>query len=183
MANVHTGMARLWPAGQRSFNGATMVQMRQILFPPFRLDPINERLMRDQEVIPLRPKSFAVLRYLAERPDELVRKEELIEAVCRGHTSLTHCSRGASRRSGKRWATTRPPRDSSRRPIVAATASSPRSRQTPKNPAPCGGSLTPPTPPTPEDSQRLCGCASHPRLVLWAVKQAYRNWSVCWNGR
>ena len=58
-----------------------MIQMRQILFPPFRLDPINERLMRDQEVIPLRPKSFAVLRYLAERPDELVRKEELIEAV------------------------------------------------------------------------------------------------------
>ena len=58
-----------------------MIQMRQILFPPFRLDPINERLIRDQEVIPLRPKSFAVLRYLAERPDELVRKEELIEAV------------------------------------------------------------------------------------------------------
>jgi DNA-binding winged helix-turn-helix (wHTH) protein len=74
-------MARLRPAGQRSFNGATMIQMRQILFPPFRLDPINERLMRDQEVIPLRPKSFAVLRYLAERPEELVRKEELIEAV------------------------------------------------------------------------------------------------------
>jgi DNA-binding winged helix-turn-helix (wHTH) protein len=58
-----------------------MIQMRQILFPPFLLDPINERLMRDQEMIPLRPKSFAVLRYLAERPDELVRKEELIEAV------------------------------------------------------------------------------------------------------
>jgi DNA-binding winged helix-turn-helix (wHTH) protein len=81
MANVHPVMARLRPAGQRCFNGATMIQMRQILFPPFRLDPINERLMRDQEVIPLRPKSFAVLRYLAERPDELVRKEELIEAV------------------------------------------------------------------------------------------------------
>src|SRR5215510_12442493 len=80
-ANVHSVMARLRPAGQRSFNGATMIQMRQILFPPFRLDPINERLMRDQEVIPLRPKSFAVLRYLAERPDELIRKEELIEAI------------------------------------------------------------------------------------------------------
>jgi DNA-binding winged helix-turn-helix (wHTH) protein len=58
-----------------------MIQQPQILFPPFRLDPINERLMRDQEVIPLRPKSFAVLQYLAERPDRLVRKEELIEAV------------------------------------------------------------------------------------------------------
>jgi DNA-binding winged helix-turn-helix (wHTH) protein len=80
-ANVHPVMARLQPACQRSFNGATMIQMRQVLFPPFRLDPINERLMRDQEMIPLRPKSFAVLRYLAERPGELVRKEELIEAV------------------------------------------------------------------------------------------------------
>ena len=58
-----------------------MIQMRQILFPPFCLDPINERLMRDREVIRLRPKSFAVLRYLAERPDKLVRKMELIEAV------------------------------------------------------------------------------------------------------
>lgn len=61
-----------------------MIQMRQILFPPFRLDPTNERLMRDQDVIPLRPKSFAVLRYLAERPDKLVRKEELIEALWPG---------------------------------------------------------------------------------------------------
>ncbi|HEV2664308.1 MAG TPA: winged helix-turn-helix domain-containing protein, partial [Blastocatellia bacterium] len=58
-----------------------MIQQRQILFPPFRLDPINERLLRDQEVIPLRRKSFAVLRYLAERPNKLVRKEELIEAI------------------------------------------------------------------------------------------------------
>ena len=58
-----------------------MTQQPQILFPPFRLDPINERLMRDQEIIPLRPKSFAVLQYLAERPNRLVRKEELIEAV------------------------------------------------------------------------------------------------------
>jgi DNA-binding winged helix-turn-helix (wHTH) protein len=58
-----------------------MIQQPQIHFPPFRFDPINERLMRDQEVIPLRPKSFAVLQYLAERPNMLVRKEELIEAV------------------------------------------------------------------------------------------------------
>ena len=40
-----------------------------------RLDPINERLLQDQEAIPLRPKSFAVLQYLAERPNNLVRKE------------------------------------------------------------------------------------------------------------
>jgi DNA-binding winged helix-turn-helix (wHTH) protein/predicted ATPase len=58
-----------------------MIQKRQILFPPFRLDPINQYLLRDQEVIPLRPKTFAVLQYLAERPNRLVKKEELIEAV------------------------------------------------------------------------------------------------------
>jgi len=32
MANVHPVMARLRPAGQRSFNGATMIQIRQIVF-------------------------------------------------------------------------------------------------------------------------------------------------------
>jgi DNA-binding winged helix-turn-helix (wHTH) protein len=58
-----------------------MIQRPLLHFPPFRLDPINERLLRDQQAIPLRPKSFAVLRYLAERPNKLVRKEELIEAV------------------------------------------------------------------------------------------------------
>jgi DNA-binding winged helix-turn-helix (wHTH) protein len=58
-----------------------MIQTRPILFPPFRLDPINERLLRDQEAIPLRPKSFAVLQYLAERPNTLVRKQELLEAI------------------------------------------------------------------------------------------------------
>jgi DNA-binding winged helix-turn-helix (wHTH) protein len=68
-------------ARQSNFNGATMIQLRPILFPPFCLDPINERLLRDQEAIPLRPKSFAVLQYLAERPNRLVRKQELIEAV------------------------------------------------------------------------------------------------------
>src|SRR5262249_24935693 len=58
-----------------------MIQKRQILFPPFRLDPFNQYLMLDQELIPLRPKSFAVLQYLAERPNKLVKKEELIEAI------------------------------------------------------------------------------------------------------
>src|SRR5262245_59883529 len=52
-----------------------------ILFSPFRLDPGNARLWRESQVIKLRPKSFAVLRYLLERPGQLVTKEELLNAV------------------------------------------------------------------------------------------------------
>jgi DNA-binding winged helix-turn-helix (wHTH) protein len=50
-------------------------------FPPFRLDPSNERLWEETREIPLRPKTFAVLRYLAEHPEQLVTKDELMSAV------------------------------------------------------------------------------------------------------
>ncbi|HZR82324.1 MAG TPA: AAA family ATPase [Candidatus Binatia bacterium] len=50
-------------------------------FAPFRLDAANERLWRGPEPVALRPKSFALLRYLAERPGRLVRKHELLEAI------------------------------------------------------------------------------------------------------
>jgi DNA-binding winged helix-turn-helix (wHTH) protein len=52
-----------------------------LLFPPFRLDVANEQLWREGRVIELRPKTFAVLRYLAERPGRLVTKEEALDAV------------------------------------------------------------------------------------------------------
>src|SRR5262249_48803934 len=55
-----------------------------IAFPPFTLDPARELLSRGGEVVSLRPKAFAVLRYLAERPGELVTKENLLEAVWTG---------------------------------------------------------------------------------------------------
>jgi hypothetical protein len=38
-------------------------------FPSFQLDVNNEQLWRESEVIPLRPKTFAVLRYLAEHAE------------------------------------------------------------------------------------------------------------------
>jgi DNA-binding winged helix-turn-helix (wHTH) protein len=50
-------------------------------FPPFPLDCITEQLWRGSQVLPLRPKSFAVLHYLAEHPHRLVTKEELLKAV------------------------------------------------------------------------------------------------------
>lgn len=52
-----------------------------VTFGPFRLDPGTESVWRKAEEIRLRPKAFAVLRYLAERPSRLVTKEELLEAV------------------------------------------------------------------------------------------------------
>src|SRR4030095_11363269 len=66
-------------------------------FPPFRLDPSNERLWRETVEIPLRPKTFAVLRYLVDHPEQLVTKEELLNAVWAetvvGEDALTGCIR------------------------------------------------------------------------------------------
>jgi TolB-like protein/DNA-binding winged helix-turn-helix (wHTH) protein/Tfp pilus assembly protein PilF len=66
-------------------------------FPPFRLDPSNERLWRETLEIPLRPKTFAVLRYLVEHAEQLVTKEELLNAVWAdtvvGEDALTGCIR------------------------------------------------------------------------------------------
>lgn len=53
----------------------------ELLFPPFRLDVANEQLWRGEQLIALRPKTFAILRYLVEHPGRLVTKEELLHAV------------------------------------------------------------------------------------------------------
>lgn len=58
-----------------------MKSVTDILFRPFRLDTENEMLWRGSRVIALRQKSFALLRYLAEHPGQLVAKEELLKAV------------------------------------------------------------------------------------------------------
>ena len=58
-----------------------MERGRQILFHPFRLDTGNERLWRGSQVVSLRPKSLAVLRYLAEHPGRLIARKELLNAV------------------------------------------------------------------------------------------------------
>lgn len=55
-------------------------------FPPFRLDPANQCLWRSTEIggeqrVPLKPKAFAVLRYLVEHAGRLVTQEELLGAV------------------------------------------------------------------------------------------------------
>jgi DNA-binding winged helix-turn-helix (wHTH) protein len=52
-----------------------------IRFPPFVLDPAAGTLLRDAEVVHLRPRTWDVLCHLAERPGLLVTKDELLDAV------------------------------------------------------------------------------------------------------
>src|SRR2546430_9651764 len=46
-----------------------------------RLDLESEQLWREAEALRLRPKSFAVLRYLVQHAGRVVRKEELVRAI------------------------------------------------------------------------------------------------------
>jgi predicted ATPase/DNA-binding winged helix-turn-helix (wHTH) protein len=50
-------------------------------FPPFRLDLVNQQLWRGGVLLPLRPKPFAVLAYLAMQAGRLVPRAELVKAV------------------------------------------------------------------------------------------------------
>jgi DNA-binding winged helix-turn-helix (wHTH) protein/tetratricopeptide (TPR) repeat protein len=58
-----------------------MSRNSQIYFGPFRLDTADRELFRGGERIHLRPKAYAVLQYLAERPGRTVTKDELSCAV------------------------------------------------------------------------------------------------------
>ena len=49
------------------------------MFPPFWLELSSEQLWRDDHAIALCSKTFAVLRYLAEHPGQLVTKDELLD--------------------------------------------------------------------------------------------------------
>jgi DNA-binding winged helix-turn-helix (wHTH) protein/tetratricopeptide (TPR) repeat protein len=50
-------------------------------FGSYRLDPVNERLWRGTKLVPLRPKPFALLRYLVAHAGRLVTKAELLRAL------------------------------------------------------------------------------------------------------
>ncbi len=53
---------------------------------PFHMDLRAGRLMHGAEAIPLRPKTWAVLQYLVERPGLLTTKDELLSALWPGVT-------------------------------------------------------------------------------------------------
>jgi DNA-binding winged helix-turn-helix (wHTH) protein len=67
----------------------------KITFDAFTLDPANELLWKGSDRIRLRPKTFAILRLLVERPGQLITKNELLNAVWRdchvGDEALKHC--------------------------------------------------------------------------------------------
>jgi len=53
----------------------------RISFPPFQLDLMSGRLSCASKPLPIPPKAFGVLRYLAERPGKLVSKDELLQGI------------------------------------------------------------------------------------------------------
>jgi len=62
-------------------------------FARYILDPENEQLWRDQELVHLKAKPFALLRYLVENQGRLVTHEELRRAIWAG----THVGHGVLR--------------------------------------------------------------------------------------
>ena len=74
-----------------------MAPEHQIAFGPFRLETPPGRLWREDHVIPLRPRSLAMLRYLVAHPGRLVTKTEVRQQVWAG----THVSHSVLRASVK----------------------------------------------------------------------------------
>jgi DNA-binding winged helix-turn-helix (wHTH) protein len=64
-----------------------------VLFGPFRFDLSDRTLTRDGQEIRLPPRALLILAHLLERPNRIVSKQELIDAVWKdafvGETSLT----------------------------------------------------------------------------------------------
>ena len=58
-----------------------MAPAHDITFGLFRLDGTHDRLWRGDQVLGLRHRSLAMLRYLAEHPGRLVTKAELRQHV------------------------------------------------------------------------------------------------------
>src|SRR5215510_15839788 len=61
-----------------------MAQEHHLTFGPFRLETTQARLWRGEQLIPLRPRTGAVLQYLATHPGRLVTKTELLQHVWAG---------------------------------------------------------------------------------------------------
>lgn len=74
---------RLGVTSQKKYDGGTalMDRKKQIAFGEFLLDEENELLSRGPEAVALRPKVFAVLKYLLNHPGQLITKQQLLDAV------------------------------------------------------------------------------------------------------
>src|SRR5215472_11903092 len=56
----------------------------RLSFGPFILDPETGRLFEGEHVVPLAPKPFETLHYLADRPGRVVSKPDLMERSGQG---------------------------------------------------------------------------------------------------
>ena len=70
--------------GRREVVLFTVNSRQRILFPPFHLDLAAQHLACGSKPIDLSPKALGVLRYLVERPGQLVSKEELLRSTWPG---------------------------------------------------------------------------------------------------
>lgn len=61
-----------------------MTEEVTLTFGEYRLDPVSGHLYQGQSPVPLTPKAFALLHYLAARSGRLVSKQELLDAVWPG---------------------------------------------------------------------------------------------------
>ncbi len=62
----------------------TVSEEATLTFGEYRLDPASGHLFHGQTPVPLTPKAFALLHYLAARSGRLVSKQELLDAVWPG---------------------------------------------------------------------------------------------------
>jgi DNA-binding winged helix-turn-helix (wHTH) protein len=56
----------------------------QLWFGPFRFDPLDKRVWRGHDAVPLTPKAFDLLHCLVQHPGRLVTKRELLDEVWPG---------------------------------------------------------------------------------------------------
>jgi urea transport system substrate-binding protein len=61
-----------------------MNEARIFSFARYRIDPANQEFWRDSEIIAVRPKTFQILLYLAQNPQRLVSRQELLDSVWPG---------------------------------------------------------------------------------------------------
>lgn len=80
------------------------VQTATFVFGDFRLDQANATLLKDSSPVPLTPKAFSVLEYLAQHAGRLVTKDEFMEQlwadVFVGDAALKVCIREIRRALG-----------------------------------------------------------------------------------
>jgi DNA-binding winged helix-turn-helix (wHTH) protein len=79
LTEMEQGYDRESGSGRTSPTGAAVPCV--LHFPPFRLDLRLERLCHGLDAVALKPRAFAILRYLAEQAGRLVTKSELLTQI------------------------------------------------------------------------------------------------------